>query len=52
VIQHQQPIRQTPDGLDDVLDDENADPLIANLADHFDHFFDLDQIETRHDFIA
>lgn len=35
-----------------MLDDEDADPLIANLADHFDHVFNLDLIETRHDFIA
>ena len=52
VMQHQQPIRQALDGFDDVLDDENADPLVADLADHLDHFFDLDQIEPGHDLIA
>ena len=52
VMQHQQPIRQALDGFDDVFDDENADTLVTDLADHLDHFFDLDQIQPRHDLIA
>src|SRR6185437_17011789 len=42
----------TLDGFNDVFNDENADTLVADFADHLDHFFDLDQIQARHDLIA
>ncbi len=52
MVQHQQPVREALDGFHDVFDDQDADALVAHLADDFDHFLDFHVVEPGHDFVA